>query len=333
MEFGISLLSEHPTDRDPTECRDGLADQARLAERLGYDSLWVTERHFHYRTFFNNFQLLSLVAAETETIGVGTCITLVPMYNPLLLAEQTANADIFSDGRFTFGVGVGNVGHQEYGTLGIDGSRLGTRMTEAMELVQKLWTEDDVSYDGTEFSVSDVSIHPKPIQHGGPPVWFGGRSTPAVRRAADMGDAWIPSPLISLPELDAPIGRYREALDEFGTTPSARPIFREVFVAETREAALEAAKPHLEYKYEMYDFEHDDSYAGPEITADRFGALREDRFIIGTPGDVIDEIDRYVDRLGVDYLVVRSQWPGMTEEPANESYELFAKEVVPSFTR
>lgn len=330
MKFGVVLLSEHPSGRDPTDCLEGIRSQARLVENLGFDSLWITERHFTEDVYFDNFQLLSHIAAVTDGITIGTGVCVVPLYNPARLAERTANLDVLSDGRFVFGAGLGNP-HEAYEILGVDRKRRARRMEEVLELLRRLWVEDGVNYDGEEFTVSNVSVNPKPVQPGGPDVWIGGSAEPAVRRAARMGDAWFASSLDSMADLDGADRAYREELAAVGRAPSARPVFREVFVDESYEAATDRVRPYLTEKYAGYLERHSVESEGPGFTVEEFDELASDRFLLGSPGRVVEEIERYRERFDVDHLVIRTQWPGMDGEATERSLRLFAQEVLPAF--
>lgn len=327
MEFGVILPTEYPPGADAEASRQTIDTYAEWIEAYGYDSLWVGEHHFTDDLYFNNFELLAYLAAKTSDVTLGTSVCLVPLYNPVHLAELVANVDVLSGGRFIFGAGVG-YREREFETFGVDRSTRGTRMTEALEILGSLWSSDDVTYDGKAFEFDGVSINPKPLQAGGPDVWIGGNSPPAVRRAAEMGEAWLIDPRISVDELSDPFEHYERTLN--GTEPSARPIWRETFVAESRAEALERVRPHLLEKYERYL----DWGGGEDAEYDlgtQFETLADERFLIGTPDDVVSKIREYRARYDVDYLVLRSYWPGMDPDTSRKSLELFSEEVAPEF--
>lgn len=322
VDFGVVVLTQHPPDRDPTTCVEEIRQQAALVDQLEYDTLWVGEHHFTDDIYFDNFQILSYLAAETHDVSIGTSVCLVSLHNPVQLAERVANLDVLAAGRLIFGGGVG-YRQEEFDILGVDRSRRGSRTQEALELMPRLWAEDAVSFAGTEFTFDDVSINPKPVQSGGPDIWIGGSAPPAVRRAATHGDAWMIDPRTPLEEVADTMTHYNDALLE---QPVARPIWREVFVAPTDEAAIETARPYLVDKYEKYlAWGGGDTMGAASIDFDEFAS---DRFLIGAPETVASSLDRYEEQLGVDHFLLRMQWPGMPVEDANDAIELFADEVI-----
>ncbi len=330
LSFGVVLLTEHPVEDSAARHREELEAGARLAESLGYDSLWVGEHHVTDRTFFENFGTLAYLAGITDSIRIGTSVCLAPLHNPVLLAERVATLDVLCDGRFTFGVAAG-YREAEFEVLGVDHSTRGDRLDETLDILEALWEHDDVSHDGDLFGFEDVSVNPKPLQDGGPPVWVGGTAPRPVRRAATRGDAWFVDPRVSVPKLERPAAYYDEQLEEHGRTPSERPVWREVFVAETTEAAVETARPYLVEKYDTYlGWGAEDGVGGDTVDAG-FEDLAADRFLVGTPEEVVEGIERYRREFGMDHLVLRSRWPGMPVETARDSYRLFAEEVMPRF--
>lgn len=324
LAAGIVILTQHPPDREPTECLTELRNQAALVDQLGYDTLWVGEHHFTDDIYFDNFQILSYLAAETTNVTIGTSVCLISLHNPVLLAERVANLDILADGRVIFGGGVG-YRQEEFDILGIDRSQRGIRTQEALELMPALWTDDSVSYSGTVFHFEDISINPKPVQPTGPAIWIGGTAPPAVRRAATHGDAWMIDPRSPIEEIEATQTHYNDALDG---DPHARPIWREVFVAESDEAAIDTARPYLVEKYEKYlAWGGGDAMGAASIDFEDFAT---DRFLVGAPATVAAGLERYQERLGIDHVLLRMQWPGMPVDHANEAITLFADDVHPA---
>ena len=325
MEFGLVLPTEHNRDRDPTACVQTITDQARRAETAGFDSVWVGEHHFTDRNYFENFQLLSYLAGVTDEIGLGTAVCLAPLHNPAALAERVATLDVLSDGRFTFGCALG-YRPTEFDVFGVDPAKRVPRLLDAVELSRRLWAEDDVTFEGRETAVENVSVNPKPVQSGGPDIWLGGGVDAAVERAAAHGDAWLPGPATPRDELETLYETYDSACEK---APSVRPIWRDLFVAESRDAAIDRAKPALVEKYESYaDW---GAEGGDSDFAAYFEGFADARLCLGSPDDVIETIEAYREAFGTDYLLFRTQWPGMDDDIATSSLELFCEDVLPSF--
>ena len=325
MKFGLVLPTDRDRDRDPTACVRSIAEQARRVEAAGFDSVWVGEHHFTNRNYFENFQLLSYLAGVTDEIGLGTSVCLVPLHNPAALAERVANLDVLSGGRFTFGCALG-YRPVEFETFGVDPAKRVPRLLETLALARRLWAEDDVTFDGEEFAVEDLSINPKPVQSGGPDIWLGGGVDAAVRRAAAHGDAWLPDPGMPSGELEPLYETYDGACED---PPTVRPIWRDLFVAESTSAAIERAKPSIVRKYRAYaDW---GAEGGGADLSSRFEEFAGERLCIGSPEEVIAGIEAYREAFGTDYLLFRTQWPGMDDDVAESSLELFCEEVLPSF--
>lgn len=179
IDFGISmrLLKE-------------VRAEAQLAESLGFDYLLTGEHISFYGPTPNTLISLSAAAAVTERIKLLSGIVLVPLYPPALLAKLIATLDTVSHGRYCFGIGIGGENPLEFEAVGVPVKERGARTNEALQVIDKLLTEDNVSFQGKFTSFSKVTIAPKSKQR--PPFWVSGRKDAAMRRAARYGDAWVP---------------------------------------------------------------------------------------------------------------------------------------------
>lgn len=318
-------LTQHPNDRDPTACMAELLEQARAASEVGFDSLFVGEHRFTDDIYFDNFTTLSRTAAAVrKDMTVGTSVSLLPLHHPGLVAEQGATLDTITDGTFVLGAAAG-YRDQEFGVLGIDKGERSGRVEEGVEVIRALWMDDDISYDGEYISFEGVSSYPHPVQEPHPPIWLGGTSPAAVRRAARLGDAWLIDPITPVDRLEKAASLYERELD---SDPNCRPIRRDVYVAETTEAAVEIAMPYLLNKYDSLA-EWGIVDEGPDDERERFEAVREGRYLIGSPDDVVAELEALGKRVGIDHLIARVQWPGMDHDRAMECIDLLGREVRP----
>jgi probable F420-dependent oxidoreductase len=168
-----------------------LRELAQAAEELGYDSIWAGD-HISYRNpILDVVVALSTFAAVTERITIGAGIVLLPLRHPSVVAKEFASLDHVSGGRVILGVGVGGESAKDFEAVGVDPRERGARTDEAMRALRELF-HGRASFSGRFFSFEDVVIEPGPAQPGGPPLWVGGRSPAAIRRAASLGDGWIP---------------------------------------------------------------------------------------------------------------------------------------------
>lgn len=178
------------------DARD-VADFARRAEALGYDRV-VAGEHVQDgiapRPTSLALPLMAAAAGATTRIRVMTGIVIAPLYHPVLLAKLVATVDQVSGGRLDFGIGLGGQRDTriEYDLLGVPVETRGRRADEMLHVMQRLWTEERVTHAGEFWTFQDATLLPRPAQTPHPPIWVGGRSDAAMRRAGTLGDGWLP---------------------------------------------------------------------------------------------------------------------------------------------
>lgn len=170
-------------------------ETARTLERLGFD--FVADGEHVMRGMPpqpSDAALVSLaaVAGATAHVRLLAAAVLTPLYHPVWLAKLATTVDVVSGGRLTLGIGVGGEHPKEFAALGVPVKERGARTDECLEALRRLWTQDHVVYRGRHFSFEDVSIVPRPVQRPHPPIWVTGRKESAMRRAARLGDGWLP---------------------------------------------------------------------------------------------------------------------------------------------
>lgn len=194
MRIGVNLINF-----GPGATPDGLASWASFAEERGYHFIAISDHvavtpdvaEQYPAPFYDPLAVLSWLAGITETVELATTVVILPYRHPLQLARVGANLDRLSKGRFILGVGVGWA-KQEFDALGIPFHRRGAIADEALEALRILWTRELASYHGDHFSFDDVHTAPRPLREPHPPIWVGGGSRAAMRRAVRFGDAWHP---------------------------------------------------------------------------------------------------------------------------------------------
>ena len=149
-------------------------------EELGYDSAWTSEHIFFYFPTFDALTTLAAAAALTSRIRLGTAVLLLPLRPAALAAKEITSVDVISGGRLTVGIGVGGEYPKEFEAVGVPVNQRGARADEAIRVLRKLWTEENVTFDGRFTTLDGVTLQPKPLQHGGPPLWIAGRSRAAI---------------------------------------------------------------------------------------------------------------------------------------------------------
>jgi alkanesulfonate monooxygenase SsuD/methylene tetrahydromethanopterin reductase-like flavin-dependent oxidoreductase (luciferase family) len=273
--------------------------------------------------------------AEAPSMRLNFGLVLLSLHKPLDIAEQIATVDVMSGGRVILGVALGyrDVEYLAFGTTQKERVR---RFEENLEAIKRLWTEDVVHMKGSHFILDGASVGTKPVQKPHPPVWIGANADPAIRRAARLGDCWYVNPHNRIDTIARQVDVYKRALDEYGKPfPKEFPARREVFVAPSRDEAIRLCAPHLGAKYRAYQ-QWGQAQAMPEGDNDlgvEFDELIRDRFLIGSPDEVAEQILRLHRRTGINHLIMSVQWPGMTQSLALDELHLLAEEVFPRVRR
>lgn len=307
-------------------------EEAIYGEELGFDSVWLEEHH-SIRNHYWPSPLVALagIATRTTRVLLGTDIVVLPFYHPVRIAEDTAMLDVISGGRAILGAAIGYRPPEfELYDIGLDNR--GARYVEMLKIMRALWTQDQVEYTGRFFKIKG-SIEPKPTRSI--PLWLGGWGELSLKRAAQLGDAWVPGPTANLEKLLSAQKQYRSFLIDAGKSSAdvPNPLTREVVIAETREQALELAE-----KFVMVNYR--DEYGGgwkhpligsQDQTPIALDSLSNDRFIVGNPDDCIAQIKRFVETFGVDHLICRLYFAGMPHAHIMQELKLLAQEVFPAF--
>jgi probable F420-dependent oxidoreductase len=166
-------------------------DMAVRMEAAKLDSIWVGDHVSFHIPILESLSLLSFIAAATQKIRLCTGIYLLPLRHPTTSAKVAATLDVLSEGRLTLGIGVGGEFPPEFEACGIPVEERGPRTDEGIEVMRRLWTEDGVVHQGRHFQFDKVTLAPKPVTVGGPPIIVGGRRGPSFRRAGTLGDGYI----------------------------------------------------------------------------------------------------------------------------------------------
>lgn len=321
MKLGLSPLQAQNRFHDTLwECEH--------AEEAGFDSIWLGEHHNHPVLYPSPLIGLAAIASRTRRVLLGTGVLLLPLYHPVVVAEQGAMVDMISGGRLILGVGAGYA-PEDFAALGLSMRERGSRLEEGTLLLRRLWTERNVTHQGRHYWLDNVTVGPPPLQQPRPPIWFGAWTKTAIIRAARLGDAWLGGPSAKLDELSACFSRYRQARREAAQEPGEAAIFRYVFVAEsTTEALRVAGAPFIEAYESMYFRWPHPVVKRPtgKLTIER---LAEDRIILGDPKTCAEEINRFRCELGLTHLICRFSVPGIPRTASLASIDLFTQEVMP----
>lgn len=358
--YGWELTAERPA-------ADGYAEvleQVELADDLGFDSVLFEEAHFSaFATCASLVGMIGAAAGSTQAIRIGTGVKALPLDNPARVTEDYAVLDLQLNGRLIFGVGPGER-EEEFRAFGVPFAERWERFVEYLDFITKAWTHDSFSYGGRYFrfpkdtavnlpqpfhpepytkpfllpwerggkEVKYLSIVPKPVQLPHPPVWIGTEAPEAVQFAARKGYAILPGPVWSRSAVIRQYQEFAAALKEAGReiVEIERPLIREVYVAEEQGKALQDVQEPLRGLYHHYLQDgtlrrrEGREVAEAECTFER---LLEDRFLIGDPDRVFEQIKLYQQEAGINHILCRMSFPGLDHVKVLQSIRLFAAEV------
>jgi probable F420-dependent oxidoreductase len=231
--LGIAIPQTFPASTiDPAKIRTVLS----RAEALGFESAWVVEQILGRIPSLEPVTLLTYAAAVTERIRLGSAVLLTALRSPLHLAKSLASLDHLSAGRLDVGVGLGG-NARVYPAFGLSADRRAARFAEGIRVMKQLWTEPRVSFRGEFWQLDDASMEPKPVQRPHPPIWFGGHHPNALRRAVELGDAFMGAGSLATAGFAEEVRALRGLLVEAGRDPARFVIGKRVYLAIDRDRA------------------------------------------------------------------------------------------------
>ena len=282
MKIGISITSAYQT----TDFRDGarqMIERARAASGAGLDSLFVGDHHITPSPYYQNVPMMGRLLAEWDHRTAGA-LFLLPLWNPVLAAEQVATLACITGGKFVMQCGLGT-GRRQFNAMGMNIKYRPSSFEQSLQCMRALWTGQSVSLDGRwQFSEAKISpLPPAPVD-----VWIGASAPVAIDRAARMGDAWLADPGMTHAQAEAAMDVYRSALSRHTKpVPPTIAIRRDIYVAESNGDARK-----------VMSLIKDRGYRGIDM----------DALIIGDPGQVAEQMQMF-DRLGYTDIIVRNLHP------------------------
>lgn len=300
LEFGFIAMMMNPAMTRTT---------VDLAERLNYDSIWVGDHVEFPVPILDPLLQIAQAAGMSSKLTFGTGVYLLPMRHIVHVAKQLTSLDQLTGGRLIFGTGVGGEFANEWAATGIPHNERGARMSEGIPVLKQLLTGELSSNTGKFYPFENVTMKPGCTSASGPPIWTGGRSAPALKRAGKMADGWfsyVVTPDMyadALVEIEKSATTEKRELETFG---SGHLLFMRV--DDTYEQALNHATEHLSMRYAM-DFRD---------AAKKYCAL-------GSPADVAERMNAYI-KSGCRHFVLDLTGP---YKDRDDQIERFAKEVKP----
>ena len=303
LTLGVQTIHRRtePSTKPWIPTLDDGRDVVELVDQLGFDSIWVGDHLAFAVPILDPVVQLAQAAVFSTRLKIGTAVFLQPLRHPGPTAKQIATLDLLSNGRFIFGLGVGGEFESDFSVAGVPIVERGSRLSESIEVMRKLWSGQRVSHSGRHFQFENIQMEPAPCQLSGPPIWLGGRSDPALRRAARMADGWMS--YVVTPDT------YRESLDKIQVEYDRSGRSIEQFVSahllfarldKDYETALNAAVKSLSVRYNM-DFRRAAERYCALGTAEQIAQSLQKFYEAGARYIILDLVGPYEERL--DHLV------------------------------
>jgi probable F420-dependent oxidoreductase len=302
VRIGISLGDGAVDAGSP----DGVLEFIDLCESWDIDSVWVSDRIAAPRPTLDPLVFMAYLASRMRNMKFGTSALALPTRQPVILAKQLATLDFLCKGRLLLVVGIGGDDSRDFDAVGVRKEERGRRGDEAIVLMKKLWSEEQVTFEGQFYSVKGLTLLPRPCQKGGPPLWVGGRSQAAFRRAGRLADGWLASS-VTPTEIAAGIQAIGKHAAEVG-----------------REIPDDHYGVLIPFRFAR-DSEEAVQISGSSIRR-RQDISPNDYSALGTPEQVRLKLKEYVDA-GATKFVMRPFGPRETHV---EQVGILAKEVIPA---
>jgi probable F420-dependent oxidoreductase len=300
--IGIALGDSLSGDQQPEAMLEFIDD----CERWDIDSIWVSDRLVPPRATLDPVVFMAYMAARMRNLKLGTSALVLPTRQPVVLAKQLATLDFLSRGRLLVVAGIGGDDSRDFEATNVRKQERGKRGDEAIVLMKKLWTEENVNFEGQFYAVRNLTLLPRPFQKGGPPLWVGGRSTAAFRRAGRLADGWLAS----------------------SVTPAEVALGIEAIRAYAHEVGRDIPDDHygvlIPYCFAPTPEDAED-IAGPSIRR-RQEVVPQDYCAFGTPEQVREKLREYI-HSGATKFVMRPYGP---KQSLRAQVKMLANEVIPA---
>lgn len=307
-----------------------IIDQIVWGEENGFDDIWLSEHHFIEDGYSPALlPIAAAIASRTKKIHIGTSVILLPFHNPVRMAEDAATVDVISGGRFELGVGVGYK-VEEFESFAISSKERGARTNEGLEIIRRLWEGETLTFEGKYYTVTKAKLTPEPIQQPRPPIWVGGFTPPALRRAAKYGDGYI-----GVGPLKEAYERYVTALEKVGKSTTDIRLAGGYFwliPSEDPDKTWNEAAEHVRYQVNAYA-EWSEKAGMPLFPKlPDTDALRESGlFQVVDVDTCIQMIRDYALETPLTHYYSWTLPPGLPASWIQPHLELFTSKVIPAF--
>jgi alkanesulfonate monooxygenase SsuD/methylene tetrahydromethanopterin reductase-like flavin-dependent oxidoreductase (luciferase family) len=346
VHFGIFVEERRRDTSEATAFRDAL-ELTDAAEAWGLDGVWLGEIHFSPTRSVQSapMALASFMAARTRRVRIGTAVTVLPLANPLRIAEEVATVDHLSEGRFDFGVGRSG-SPRAYDVLNISYAESQARFEEALVILKEAWKGEPFSYDGKFYRFHNTIVAPRPVQQPHPPLRMAANSPETFRFVGRMGlPLFVGLRDLDIPELRRHLGSYREAWREAGHAGAGDVCLRiSVYAAPTQKAALEEPHENITYFFrrhaELTRARLGRADTGPadrnaarldQVNNMSYEQILETRVAFGTAPPLVERLAQLRDDLALDGLIAELNPGGLLAmDQMLRTLRILTHEVIPA---
>ncbi|MAF38057.1 MAG: hypothetical protein CL696_04105 [Chloroflexi bacterium] len=318
------------------------------AEEMGLDGVWLAELHFNpNRSVMSSpIVIASSIATRTKRLRVGMAVYVLPLSNPLRIAEEVATVDHISEGRFEFGIGRSGFA-RSYDVFGVDYTESQERFAESLKIILQAWEGKEFSYKGKHYSVENATVTPAPYQQPHPPLRIAANSSETFTRLGKAGHPiFVGLRGMDIPELRQNVQEYRRSWKEAGHPGKGDVSLRiPVYAGETQEQAMDEPFDSISGYFGRMGslYRERAGKAGLDVTeladgrADRLAALSyeemlETKIAFGTAESLVDRFTQLKEELGLDGVVAELNAGGLIpEERVLRSLRIVTEKVMPKF--
>ena len=341
MNFGMFTDFHVRGGSTQAEAFDESFGQVIEAENLGFDTVWLAEHHFspERAVLASPMIVASAICARTERIRIGLAVQVLPLTNPLRVAEEAATVDHISKGRFEFGIGRSGLTryYQGYNVL-YEESR--PRFLEALAIITKAWEQDQFSHAGQFHSYENVTVVPKPFQKPHPPITVAVAGEETFPLIGSMGHSIFVSMNTPKQQLTERLTSYKQSRKESGIRePGGISIRVPVYVAETTDKAHSEPEESARHALSYAAQELSQTAASVEAAARMhtmantpYSEILANRVLFGTPDEIVDRLNGLQEEFGITGLVMECNYGGrIPYEQVINSLRLLSEKVMPNF--
>ena len=338
MKYGLLVDCHVRKDQGQTLAFDELFAQVDAAESMGMDSIWIVEHHFRPQAsvLSASMAVAGAIASRTQRVRIGTAVQVLPLGNPLRIAEEVASIDHMSHGRFDFGVGRSSI-PKFYDGFNIPYSESTARFTESFEIVMRAFTQDTFSFEGDYYSYHDISISPRPLQKPHPPIYMAVRTPEGFAATARRGfnvvlwfmgdyyedclqiyrDEWQAAGHPEPPEIHVRVPIFVAESEALGRETPRASVVHDLHRVIAEATAMNAANRVAQAQRYLSDYEE----------------FLRTRVVFGSPESVVDRIEEFRERMGLTGLILDMNHGGqIPHEQVVNSIRLLTEKVAPRLT-